>query len=77
MKALGLVAFTIYFVFLGWLWVRDWRAGEINRFPHGVVYLAEQPGRFKVWTVVHGAIGCVLLGLLLLAWWALFTGNLK
>jgi hypothetical protein len=78
MKALGLAGFTIYFAFLVWLWVRQWRAGEISRYPaFATIYRDRAPRRFKFWTAVHGAIFLIMLALLTLAWWALFTGNLK
>jgi hypothetical protein len=78
MKAVCLAAFTIYFLFLVWLWVRDWRAGAISRFPaFATIYRDKEPRRFKFWTVINIVIGLIFLGLVLLAWWALFTGNLK
>ena len=77
MKALILAAFTAYFGFLVWLWFRHWRAGFISRYPaFADVYRDREPRRFKVWTAIHGAIGVILIGLMCLAWWALFTGNL-
>jgi hypothetical protein len=77
MKALGLTAFTIYFVFLAWLWCRQWRQGAIRRFPSTTVHQDSEPGRFKFWTAVHGILWLILVAVLMAAWWALFTGNLK
>ena len=77
MKLLGLAAFTAYFAFLLWLWLRHWQDGWISRGPaFADVYRDKSPRKFKFWTVIHSAVFATMTGLLVLAWWALFTGNL-
>ena len=77
MTLIGLAASTTFLIVLAWLWVLDWRAGSINRFPTGIVYRDKEPGRFKFWTAIDGVAALILLAFLMFGWWALFTGNLK
>ena len=78
MKFLFLSGFSAYFGFLLWLWMRQWRGGEISRFPaFATIYRNKEPGRFRLWTIIHGIIFAAGFAILSLAWIALATGNLK
>jgi hypothetical protein len=78
MQAIILFCFSAYFAFLSALWIKQWRRGEISRFPaFRTVYKAKEPTRFKVWSIIHGSIFLLGFGVLMLAWIAFANGGLK